>query len=185
VWDSMESLSPVQWGAVLGASLAGAVIDVRCRKLPNILTVPVFAAGLAWGAWAGGLAGLGESLAAGVLVMLPFVLLFLFAGGGAGDAKMMAGVGAWLGLDAGIVALVVTMICGVVLGLTWSAAQGKLRQVLKNLSSMTTVFIGAIFAKQGVLAAGRAAAPRQGMVAMPYGLAIFAGVCVTAGVLTL
>lgn len=178
-------LSPIQWGAVLGASLVGAVVDLRCRKLPNWLTAPLFLTGLAWSAWAGGLGGLGSSFLAALLVMLPFVILFVVAGGGAGDAKMMGGIGAWLGLQAGIVTLVSVMVCGIVLGLAWAAANGRLGSVLRNLGSTVTVWTGSMAAKQGVVEATKTAAPREGMTAMPYGLSILVGVCVAAGVIVL
>ena len=185
MWNSIETLSPVQWGAVIGASLVGALVDLRCRKLPNALTVPVFVSGVAWWAWTGGVSGAGESLLAALALMIPFFVLFAFAGGGAGDAKMMAGIGAWLGLEVGLMALLLVMVSGVVLGLAWAAAQGRLREVLRNLGAMFAVFVGAVTMRQGVLTAGRVATPKQGMVAMPYGLAILMGVCATAGVMLL
>ena len=39
-----------------------------------------------------------RALRSGALLLgIPFVILFLIAGGGAGDAKMMAAIGAWVG----------------------------------------------------------------------------------------
>ena len=56
----------VQWGAVLGASLAAAVWDLRQRRIPNALTLPMLGAGLVYSAWVGGLSGAAGSLADGV-----------------------------------------------------------------------------------------------------------------------
>src|SRR6185437_14183974 len=82
---------------VVAFTLCAAAIDVRTRKIPNWLTVPFCVAGIAfnliWRQWA----GLQDSLlgfAAGFAIM--FVLL-LIGGGGAGDLKLMAALGAWLG----------------------------------------------------------------------------------------
>jgi prepilin peptidase CpaA len=82
---------------VVAFTMCAAVIDVRTRKIPNWLTVPFCVAGIAfnviWQGWAGLQASL-LGFAAGFAIM--FVLL-LIGGGGAGDLKLMAALGAWLG----------------------------------------------------------------------------------------
>ena len=52
-------------------------------------------------------------------------MLFVFAGGGAGDAKMMGALGAWLGLANGVVALVAVALSGAVIGLGYALIKGK------------------------------------------------------------
>ena len=37
---------PLEWGVVIGASLAAAVIDLRCRRIPNALVAQVDRAGV-------------------------------------------------------------------------------------------------------------------------------------------
>jgi prepilin signal peptidase PulO-like enzyme (type II secretory pathway) len=85
-----------QWGVVFGTSLAAAIFDLRSKRIPNALTIPLLVAGLVWATWIGGLSGLGNAAAACFLLALPYVFLFLFAKGGAGDAKLMGAIGAWL-----------------------------------------------------------------------------------------
>lgn len=83
--------------AVVVATLAAASTDVRSRRIPNWLTVPIFVLGLLYHTLVGGLAGLGNSLA-GFAVGLGLLLVpWLLGGGGAGDVKLMAAVGAWFG----------------------------------------------------------------------------------------
>ena len=82
------------WLVVLTAAAAGAVTDARERRLPNALTAPLFISGLVFAGMAGGLAGFGDSLLASMLLAAPYLVLFAVAAGGAGDAKMMAAVGA-------------------------------------------------------------------------------------------
>ena len=36
----------LQWGVVIGASLAAAIFDLRERRIPNMLCGPLFIAGL-------------------------------------------------------------------------------------------------------------------------------------------
>ena len=92
-----------QWSVVIVASLAAAAFDLRTRHIPNILTGPLLLSGLIWSGWHGGLAGLGDAAAACAVLAVPFVFMFLFCNGGAGDAKLMAGIGAWLGLAQSVV----------------------------------------------------------------------------------
>lgn len=84
--------------------VASSVTDVRKGKIPNIVTYPAIVVGLVGhalvGLYAGenadamGFAGSAAGLAAGFLPMLAF---WLCGGVGAGDAKLMAAVGALSG----------------------------------------------------------------------------------------
>jgi prepilin signal peptidase PulO-like enzyme (type II secretory pathway) len=69
LWNT--NLPFLQWGVVIGASTAAAVWDLRQRRIPNILTGPLFIGGLVWAIWVGGLAGLGEALVACVILAAP------------------------------------------------------------------------------------------------------------------
>ncbi|MBM4028430.1 MAG: prepilin peptidase [Planctomycetes bacterium] len=88
-----SDVTAVQWGVVLGASLAAALTDLRNRRIPNRLTMPLALVGLAVAFYGGGWANLGAAGAAYLVLALPYILLFLLAGGGAGDAKMMGATG--------------------------------------------------------------------------------------------
>jgi prepilin peptidase CpaA len=111
-------------GIVLIASLIAAVTDVWKFKVHNLLTLPLLVSGLVYHGVAGGTAGLAGS-AMGVLFGFGSLVLFYAMGGmGAGDVKLMAGVGAWLGmpltffvflassLAAGVYAVILTVACG-------------------------------------------------------------------------
>ena len=110
----------IQWGLVVLASLAAAFIDVRRRRIPNWLTLPLWAGGLAWaGVWAGPSA-LANSVLASLLLAAPYVWLYVVAGGGAGDAKLMAALGAWLGIINGLVLLAAVSVSAVLIGVAIS-----------------------------------------------------------------
>ncbi|MFB9324828.1 prepilin peptidase [Paenibacillus aurantiacus] len=71
--------------------------DVRAMRIPNLLTVIALAAGfccqLLMAGWQGGQLAFLGALAG----FLPFFALYLFKGIGAGDVKLFAALGAWLG----------------------------------------------------------------------------------------
>lgn len=76
-----------------------AVIDVRTYRIPNRLTVGGMVFGLVYNAaasasWTDGLLGAAAGLGVGLLVLLPVYVLRVM---GAGDVKLMAMVGAFVG----------------------------------------------------------------------------------------
>jgi len=173
----------LQWGVVIGASLIAAVLDLRARRIPNLLCGPLFAAGLIWAAWQTGVDGLGHAFLAGVLLALPFVILFIFAEGGAGDAKLMAAIGAWVGLERVIIVVACVCIAGGVLAIGTAIVKKRLKVVLANILLSVYSFIIAILGKRGIKAAAELARPElMDKLTIPYGVAIFAGVCIAAAI---
>ena len=183
----------IQWGAVLGAALIAACTDLAGRRIPNLLTGPVFVIGLGVAGSVAGWSGVGEALLASIVLSAPFLFLFAFAAGGAGDAKLMGALGAWLGIGWGLIGLVAVCLTGVLLGVLQATYAGRLETVLANVSSMARGFLAAAFSRvegvgpdmEGRLDTIRASlpptAPDEGALTMPYGVAIFGGMALTAG----
>jgi Flp pilus assembly protein protease CpaA len=171
----------VQWGVVIGASLVAAVTDAGSRRIPNVLTMPVLLGGLVWALVMSGGMGLASSLAAVIILALPYVLLFVFAGGGAGDAKLMGALGAWLGLAQGVIVLGVVAMTGVVFAIGWAISRKKGKEVMSNMSLILMALMTAVVAKSGIGIALREAPTTSDMDTVPYGVAIFIGVCIAAG----
>jgi prepilin peptidase CpaA len=117
--------------AVVAAVVAVAVVmDVREFRIPNLLTVPALVAGPLYHA-ATGTPGAVESSLLGLALgfAVPFVL---FAGGmmGAGDVKLMAAVGAWLGMDDLLRVLLVSAVAMGLCALTMQVCQAGVRPTL-------------------------------------------------------
>lgn len=183
--DDMSNVTVVQWTVAAGAALTAAVIDVRQRRIPNALTLPLLAMGLLYALMYKGLGGAAESMIACVAVALPYVLLFIFAGGGAGDAKMMGAIGAWLGFKAGVVALVCVAATGAVFAIADAAMKKQLRMVLARIGTAFYVMMAALCCGRKGLALVHPDSqeyPQVGdeRLTIPYGPAIFIGVCIGA-----
>jgi prepilin peptidase CpaA len=118
---------------VLAAGVgAAAFIDLRTRRVPNALTVPFAALGVA--AAATGATGMSVTasligVALGMLFMMPG---YLFGATGAGDVKLLAAAGAWLGPSEIGVAFLYTAIVGGVLALIVARRRRRLALTLKR-----------------------------------------------------
>ena len=132
---------------MLAALLAAALWhDLRTRRIPNQLVLWGTLAGLALNSFMpsgsglfdpsfGGL-GLPQALAgaaAGLALLLPMYLLRAL---GAGDVKLMAMCGAFLGPLAVLEAVLLTLLAGGVLAIAAALLGRRLRQVLKNACHM-------------------------------------------------
>ena len=91
--------------------IVAAVIDGAILKVPNWLTFPFIVSGWVYGLASNGFAGLGYSLLGTVVGMMLLLVLRNVGGMGAGDVKLLAGVGAWLGTVITLYAFAATAIC--------------------------------------------------------------------------
>jgi Flp pilus assembly protein protease CpaA len=186
----MAEAGTLQWGVVVCVSLLAAIWDLKSRRIPNSLTLPLIVGGLLGGGWRAGLPGLGDAALGCIVAAGPYVLLFLVAGGGAGDAKMMGGVGAWLGLRDGVVALVAVAVTGGVVGLVKLIVRRDGGSLGKGvLAQLYVLLIVACSGREAwALLEDKPEQRKDGQdpgAPMAYGPAIFVGVCIGAGVVHL
>jgi prepilin peptidase CpaA len=171
------------WGLVACAAAVGAALDVWSRRIPNWLTLPVLLVGLACGGVKFGLWGLGDGVLGCLLMAAPYLLLFAFARGGAGDAKLMGALGAWLGVHDGALALAGVAATGLVFGVAYAVARRQLQVVLARIWFMTFgLMLSVLGLGRSTSAESTAAAESEERRRMPYGPAIFVGVCLAGGI---
>ena len=77
--------------------IVSAVIDIRVKKIPNLITFPTMVVGLVYYGVTNGWDGLLFSLGGLALGMGIFFILYMMGGMGAGDVKLMGAVGAIIG----------------------------------------------------------------------------------------
>ena len=135
----MFSLITANWILVIAMvafTAAAAAWDLREKRIPNKLTLPVFFAGwiyqIAFHGWAGLLDGLaGFAIGFGVL----FVLWFI-GGGGGGDVKLMGAMSVWMGYYLTLLILVVstvTVVCITCSAVAWGIINRGLRKTQQRL----------------------------------------------------
>lgn len=130
---SMELVFPM---AALLCATGSAVYDVGSRRIPNFLTLPGLAFGLALHGFLGGWRD-SATAALGALVCGLIFLVFHLAGGmGAGDVKLMAAVGCLAGFSRIAPLLVFTGLAGGVMAIAMALARRQLVTTLHNMFAL-------------------------------------------------
>jgi prepilin peptidase CpaA len=182
--DSLTTGATVKvigWAVVIAACCYAVTVDVRVRRIPNKLTFPLWLAGILFWLVTGGFAGLGEAFGGMAIAGLPFFLLWMIGGGGAGDAKMMFAIGAWLGIDNGFIAAVSVGVAGGLLSLAYAVGHGRLLISLMNTAWMTLTLPFVVLGP-GRLQERQKIVPPSGdrPLKTPYSVAMLAGTCAAA-----
>ncbi|CAG9172042.1 A24 family peptidase [Cupriavidus pinatubonensis] len=147
-----------------------AAIDLDRRRIPNWLTLGSWIAALPMqvaihGIAAGSLAWL-YGWIAGLIIFLPFYLL---RGMAAGDVKLMAAVGAWLGASMVPSIAVATWLIGGAWALAMLLVTGQTRATLSRVGNM--LLSAAIHRGHGLAISGG----KSSAGSIPYGVAIAGG----------
>ena len=175
LWN--HGLQPLQWFIAIAASLLAASIDIRTHRIPNALTGPLLLGGLIWASAVAGWAGLGDGLCGMLVAGLPFFVMWVLRAGGAGDAKMMMALGAWLGVINGLAVLFAVALAGGVVSLAYAIHRRQVAAAFGNIGMV-------LYATLILATTGRQISNRREMIpsiqspqAFPYGIAIFLGTC--------
>jgi prepilin peptidase CpaA len=136
--------------ALLLLVVAAAIIDVRTGKVPNWLTVPALAVGLAGHALTGGLHGDAEHMGllsslAGFGIGFGLMLIFQVAGGiGGGDTKLMGAIGALCGWQLTVSVMMYSFIIAALMAVVVMVRKRLVRRTLRRVwTALALAFGGA------------------------------------------
>jgi len=151
-------------------AFVACLFDLRIRRIPNALTLGGAVGACVYALAFHGVSGLTMSLAgwaAGLAIFLPF---FLLRGLGAGDVKLMACLGAWLGPGLAVWSALYAALAGGVLALIVALASGYFRPMLENVYLLLAHFRVAGVRPHPELRLDRGKGPR-----LPYAVPIAVG----------
>jgi prepilin peptidase CpaA len=114
-------------------AMVACVTDLRSQRIPNVLTFGGALAGVVFHAVSGRADGFLLSLSGWAVGIAVFLLPFALGGMGAGDVKLVAALGAWLGPMDTLWLAMYTAIAGGVAAVALALARGYLRQALSNI----------------------------------------------------
>jgi prepilin peptidase CpaA len=100
--------------AIVGLTATAAYTDLRKRRIPNWLTLPFFALGWVYQGWSHGWGGLQDAGLAFVVGFGTYFVLWMVAGGGGGDVKLMGAISVWLGFKLTLYVMVVSTLLVVI-----------------------------------------------------------------------
>lgn len=152
--------------------IVAAWIDGRQLRVPNWLTFPMVLTGLAFNVCVDGWAGLGGGLLGMVVGLLCLLPLYSVGGMGAGDVKLMAGVGAWLGWKTTLYAFCVSTIVGGVLAVGMVLYRRSFEKHYANLLVILTEWMEVRDPRR---LSEMAAERKPRMLLLPYGIPICIG----------
>ena len=164
----------IRLAIVLLLLLVATAFDIRSRRIPNWLVFSGALIGIVYHALSpydrGTIYAL-EGLAVGFIAFLP---LYILRAMGAGDVKLMAMAGAFLGPASTLSAVLLTFIAGGVLAIVAAVRNGAMQMLLKNVRFIMTDMTMKVMTGS---AAGIEARPLSaGKV--PYALAIAIGTAI-------
>ena len=127
----------IAWWPTLIVLAVATYTDLRSRRIPNWLVLPFLFVGVVVSPWRtdwtgirhGFWHGLGQSCAGLGLGLLLYGFLFWLGGMGAGDVKLNAAIGAWIGPQQMFAAVFITALAGGIMVLGWIAY----RQIFRKL----------------------------------------------------
>ena len=152
--------------------IVAAYIDGKEFRVPNWLTFPMVISGLIFNVVTQGWLGLGFGLLGMIVGLLCLIPLYAVGGMGAGDEKLMAGVGAWLGWQTTVFAFCLSTFVGAVMAIGMALYR---RDFKKHYANFLMIFMEWITIKKPSELSKIAAERKSSMLLLPYGIPICIG----------
>ena len=160
----------------LACACAGAVTDVRERRIPNLLTFFSIPFALICHVIFGGWEQAGWAALAGLLAGSLMMIFFLAGGMGAGDVKLMTAVGCFTGLHPLGLVLLATAAFGALFAVALAVWHGRLRQTFANCFALISHH-----SRKGLAPHDELNLKHESSLRMPFALPIAAGCLVAFG----
>lgn len=153
-------MNGLEAGAIAAVALLGGACDWRRRMIPNALTGPAWAAGLAYAAATG---RIGSALAGLALVLLVYMPAWYLEHLGAGDVKLAAAIAVWGGWPYTAVFLLAASLAGGALAIwelrtLWASmaaavlGRGSIRDAVRLIPKGRTIPYGVALSAGAMLA---------------------------------
>ncbi|MFN7844651.1 MAG: prepilin peptidase [Pirellula sp.] len=147
--------------------VVAAVIDGWKLKVPNWITFPMIFTGWVYSFASGGWSGLGWSLLATFFGLALLYGIYMVGGMGAGDVKLLAGIGAWVHAEHTWNIFAATAIVGGIMALCMVAYTGAWRKHYAQFRMLISEFIQV---RDPEALFQRAAERKPRMFLLPYGI---------------
>lgn len=152
--------------------IVAAVIDGWVLKVPNWITFPFIIAGWAFSVAVHGWDGLWWSMAGTAIGLGLLLPSYAIGGMGAGDVKLLAGVGAWVYGTHTFYAFCWSAIIGAILAVAMVLVR---KAWTKHSNQFWMIFNEIVTIKDPEVLAGIAAKRKASMLLLPYGIPICIG----------
>ena len=160
--------------AASGLAAVACLADLGWRRIPNVVTVGGAALALVAAAATGGVSAFGLAAAGWLVGLLLFLPLFALGGLGAGDVKLLAALGAWLGPETSSTSRSMEPLRAACSRSSWRTAGAICGTALRNLYALVTFWRVAGVRPMEGLTLDAAPGPR-----LAYTLPMSAGLAVT------
>lgn len=151
-------------------AIAASGFDVTARRIPNALTFGAMVAAFLYHVGSAGIAGALPPLGGAAVGLLLFLPLFLLGGMGAGDVKLLAALGAWLGPSLIVWTALYAAVAGGVLAIVVAVVRGYLGAAMRNLRLLLATWRAMGIRPVEPMTLATSPGPR-----LPYSLPIAAG----------
>lgn len=147
--------------------IVAAVIDGWALKVPNWITFPMIATGWIYSYVAGGASGLGWSVLGSFFGLALLYGIYMVGGMGAGDVKLLAGIGAWVHCEHTWNIFATTAIVGGVMAVIMVAYSGRWKKHFQQFNMLIGEFVEV---RDPEALFQRAAERKPKMYLLPYGI---------------
>jgi prepilin peptidase CpaA len=118
-------------------AVVACAFDLHSRRIPNLLTLGAALAAFVLAA-AHGLPAFQSTVIGWLIGLALWVPVYALGGMGAGDVKLIAAIGAWLGPLGAVHAALYSAMVGAVMAIILALAHGYMREALANIRLLIT-----------------------------------------------